>query len=394
MGLRNLRKEFGTSVAGAETGIRINTDEQEDAIATIRAVCKERRWEMRVWDHITGPVWYVGTQPESRRKVSAGSDGSSGPTGLSHQGGARPTVIGEMLTWLSEPPQLEKGDGEKRPPGTKPVITVLRNFHLAFGYDRADVVTAVHHVVSDRISDYGDYEKLKHALAEYGIEAQHDTGKFLVALMPEEAPLPPELRPLFKVITHELPDIAELDSILNGVDMQDSLTPTDRRRICMAALGLTRLQAEGVFSACSVEKKTVLAEYVWTEKSAILNREGLVNLYTGKEKFDDVVGLTGLKKILKDLLKPDKWEPDNPDLRSKGIALVGPPRTGKSFICKAMGNELGLPVLNVDVGSWFGGIVGDTERNTRKGFQIIRAHAPCIAVIDSDRVSSVGNFGV
>jgi hypothetical protein len=36
----------------------------------------------------------------------------------------------------------------------------------------------------------------------------------------------------------------------------------------------------------------------------------------------------------------------------------------------------------VHPGNWMGSLVGDTERMTRKGFQIIRAHAPCVAVID------------
>jgi SpoVK/Ycf46/Vps4 family AAA+-type ATPase len=127
---------------------------------------------------------------------------------------------------------------------------------------------------------------------------------------------------------------------------------------------------------------TLLPEFIWKHKSDILNAEGLVQLYQGKETYADVVGLGGLKEVLSDLLKPDEYDPDNYEMRCKGVALVGPPRTGKSLIAKALGNETGRPTLMVDLGAWFGGFVGDTEAKTRRGFQIIRAHAPCVAVID------------
>jgi SpoVK/Ycf46/Vps4 family AAA+-type ATPase len=55
---------------------------------------------------------------------------------------------------------------------------------------------------------------------------------------------------------------------------------------------------------------------------------------------------------------------------------------GKSLIAKAAGNELGLPTLMVHPGNWMGSLVGESEARTRKGFQIIRAHAPCVAVVD------------
>jgi len=56
--------------------------------------------------------------------------------------------------------------------------------------------------------------------------------------------------------------------------------------------------------------------------------------------------------------------------------------TGKSLVAKATGNELGLPTLMVNPGNWMGQYVGESEAKTRKGFQILRAHAPCICVVD------------
>jgi len=401
MALASLRKEFGVAVGAAEQAIRVNTDELDDAISTIGEVCKQHGWELRVWDHVSGTIWHNGEPPKKdvpggaltkKQALMADLNSPEGPT----------TPLQELLGFLAETPRPDTEDkGE-----VVPVVLVMKNFHLLFERDRGPAVAAVQHLVADKVGDHALYNKqdsnkqpsyMRQLMDQFGIEPESDTGKFIVGLMPAQAQLPPEVSPLFKVIEHELPDEEELGVILDGIvpsgeAAQDedgpAISKSVRKRVCKHARGLTRLQAEGVFSACMVQNgkkqnfEEILPKYVWEHKSRILNREGLVTLYGGKETFDDVVGLHGAKEIFKDLLAPDKYDPDNPDLRSKGAALVGPPRTGKSLIAKACNGTLDLPVLMCDPGSLMGGFVGDTERNTRKFFQIVRAHAPCIAVID------------
>jgi hypothetical protein len=88
---------------------------------------------------------------------------------------------------------------------------------------------------------------------------------------------------------------------------------------------LTRLQAEGVFGSCLVVHKRIVPSYVWQAKSEILNKEGLVELYQGKEKFKDVAGLDGAKDFLKRLLTPSEFDDSDPDVRARGVLFVGPP---------------------------------------------------------------------
>lgn len=386
MALKSFRKEFGVAIGAGEAAIRIDSDEIDDALSTITEVCKRHSWELRVWDHTVGVRWYTGTAPKAKeapKPQTLGDALASGPAN---------TALSVITEFLADVPQPDTGEeGEVRP-----VILVMKNFHLAFEVGgRGPVVSAVQHLITDKVGDHPRLKEFATEMQQHSISVDSDTGKFLVGIMPAEAKLPPEVRPLFKVITHELPDEEELLLILDGVLPQPEGEEDDaalslevRKKVCQHALGLTRLQATGVFSACVVQFSDkndfadLLPEFVWKSKSEILNAEGLVNLYQGKETFDDIVGLNGLKDLLSDLLDPDAHDPDNTELRSKGICIVGPPRTGKSLTAKAIGNKKKRPPFMVDIGAWFGQYVGETEAKTRKGFQILRANAPCIAIID------------
>lgn len=372
MALRSLRKEFAVAVAAGEQAIRINTDEHDDAIKTIAEVCRKYNWQLRVWDQTVGGVRYLPVEDEEPKAKTAGPAGlSSDSSSLSH--------LAEAVWFWQKPADPDpQSEGEVRP-----FVLVMKNFHLGFEQQRGPLVSVVQHLVGDKIADHPKYkEQLKAQLYDpKDIPGDCNTGKFLVGLMPAEARIPREVEPLFKTLDHELPDLEELLTILEGVNGDEPL-PGDAVKVCQHALGLTRLQAEGVFTASIIEKKRVDAEFVWQEKARVLNREGLVEVYQGQETFNDVVGLTGVKEMLTSLLTPDEAEPDNPDVRGKGILLVGGPGVGKSLIAKAAGNSLGLPMLQAHPGNLMGEFVGTTERNTRKLFQVLKAMAPCLTLID------------
>lgn len=403
-------KKFLTAIAAGEAAIRINTDEMEDAIRAIVDLAKgkdkdkektkgkdpSRGWSVRVWDHSAGVELYTDQPPSVKAGMGLPPTASSVTSGnsindmLEDTSEGPASFLGTLVDFLDTRPAFDvQGD-------IVPQILVFKNFHLAFDEDRGTVSSTIQHLVNDKMENHAHFDEiLKSKLRSLGMDSDVDTGRFIVGLMPQEARLPPEVRPLFKIITHELPEKTELRAILDplvadnvSAAIRAGFIDEQRDRACYYALGLTRLQADGVFAAAIAQfgkyedfgKK--LMHFVWTEKSRILNDEGLVTLHQGKETFDDVVGHEGLKQLLRDLMKPDPDDPGNPDLRSRGVALVGPPRTGKSMTVKACGNEADRPLLFCDVGALMGGIIGETEAKTRKFFQIIRVHAPCIAFID------------
>lgn len=386
--MSSLRKEFANAVAAGEAAIRINTDEISDALKSLTEVCKSKGWELQVWDETVGVEWFT-TKPSEDDGPSADTDPFSQM--------APPTALAELTRFLNVPAHPDPGGKIKSQTDdeggdVKVTILVMKNFHLAFERGRGPIVSAIQHIVSDRIEDHPEYKKLEKGLyAPYGISGNAPTGKFIVGLMPAEANLYPEVSPLFKVINHELPDIEELQHILSGIvisseegeqQKSDPIPPEERIKICKFALGLTRFQAEGVFATSLVKFGRVVPSYVWEEKSKILNKEGLVELYQGKETFNDVAGLEGAKDLVQRLLTTDKVDENDPDVRARGVLLVGGPGVGKTLLAKAAGNEMGLPTLMVHPGNWMGSLVGESEAKTRKGFQILKAHAPCIAIVD------------
>jgi ATPases of the AAA+ class len=62
--------------------------------------------------------------------------------------------------------------------------------------------------------------------------------------------------------------------------------------------------------------------------------------------------------------------------------LVGIQGTGKSLTAKAIAHEWHLPLLRLDVGRLFAGLVGESEARTRQMIQITEALAPCVLWID------------
>jgi len=359
----SLLKEFSVAVGAGQTGIRVNTDEMPDALATISEACQKKGWELRVWDKTKGLVAHGKPQPQ-KKPVPSPLAGIAQAQAQAKPQSNQENALAAILAFLEEPAKPDPAEeGEQIP-----VVCVFKNFHLTFERVREEMVSAVQHLIEDG----------------------KERSKFIVGMMPAEAKLPPEVEPLFHVIDHELPDEDEMLGILRGVvrtdeldDKEEGSPPTqEERATCKAALGLTRLQAEGVFAASTVQFGKVLPNEVWEHKAKILNREGLVELHKSPLNFSNVGGLHGVKDFLKRLCAYDPLEDVDPDARAKGVAAVGPPGVGKSLIAYCVGNELGIVTLKANPGNLMDQYVGNTEKNTRKFFQICKRMAPCVVVMD------------
>jgi SpoVK/Ycf46/Vps4 family AAA+-type ATPase len=63
--------------------------------------------------------------------------------------------------------------------------------------------------------------------------------------------------------------------------------------------------------------------------------------------------------------------------------LIGVPGCGKSLTAKAVGSLWKLPLLRLDVGKIFAGLVGSSEENMRKAIKTAEAVAPSILWLDA-----------
>src|SRR5512141_788631 len=66
----------------------------------------------------------------------------------------------------------------------------------------------------------------------------------------------------------------------------------------------------------------------------------------------------------------------------KGLLIIGIPGTGKSLTAKATAKVFGVPLLKLDAGKIFAGLVGGSESNLRSVIQTAEAIAPCCLWID------------
>jgi hypothetical protein len=66
----------------------------------------------------------------------------------------------------------------------------------------------------------------------------------------------------------------------------------------------------------------------------------------------------------------------------KGVLLAGLPGTGKTLLAKNIANILNLPLLQLDIASLLGSLVGESEGNVRRALKTAEAIAPCILWVD------------
>jgi hypothetical protein len=332
-----LAERLSEYVRAAFAGLWIQSFEHDDAIAEIARLCRQQGWGLAAWDIDRGMSLH-GRGPDSSSVVSA-SDPLSAIRAL-----------GAMAN----------------PEGTS--ILVLRNFHKFTS--NIEVVQAL----------------------DSAIAAGKTARTFIIVLSPV-VQVPVELERQFAVIEHDLPGREQLERIARGVATEpgelregDGLTA-----VLDAAAGLTRVEAENAFSLSLVRHDRITPEVLWELKAQTLKKSGLLTLHRGGETFADLGGLEALKSFCTRALRPGC----RPDVRARGVLLLGPPGTGKSAIAKALGNQTGRPTLFLDVGSLMGSLIGQTEERTRQALRIADAMAPCVILVEEleKALSGVGGTG-
>ncbi len=209
--------------------------------------------------------------------------------------------------------------------------------------------------------------------------------------------LPPELEHEFAVIDLDLPDTTRLGEVLDGIlQSADQQQPDSdlRESILHAALGLTTVEAENAFALSLVESGNIAPALVSREKARTLKRGGLVEVIDAKPGLDDIGGLDSLKRWLSQRRPAFGSAARDYGLPvPKGLLIVGIPGTGKSLTAKAAAGVLQLPLLRLDMGRVFGGIVGQSEANLRSVIRTAEAIAPCVLWIDEIEKGFGGSTG-
>jgi SpoVK/Ycf46/Vps4 family AAA+-type ATPase len=199
--------------------------------------------------------------------------------------------------------------------------------------------------------------------------------------------LPIELEKYVTVVNIPLPDRVDLAKTLTHVEKESGvlITPSLRNRLIDAALGMTTMEADLAFCLAVVKDhlKETSVRTVSEEKEQIIRKSGILDFFPKNESLKDVGGMDNLKDwLLKRQKAYDKkareWGLQEP----KGLLLLGVPGCGKSLTAKSIASCWEMPLLRLDIGRVFQGLVGSSEDNIRKALATAEAVAPCVLWID------------
>ncbi|NMB28414.1 MAG: ATP-dependent zinc metalloprotease FtsH, partial [Tissierellia bacterium] len=107
--------------------------------------------------------------------------------------------------------------------------------------------------------------------------------------------------------------------------------------------------------------------------------------------FDDVASLEEEKEELKeivDFLKSPRKYIEIGARIPKGVLLVGPPGTGKTYLSRAVAGEAGVPFFSISGSDFVEMFVGVGASRVRDLFEQAKKNAPCIVFIDE--IDAVG----
>ncbi len=210
-------------------------------------------------------------------------------------------------------------------------------------------------------------------------------GKVIVVLGCRLA-LPPELEREFVVVEFALPGPDALGVVLDNIATSADLAKpeaNEREMLLDAAGGLTSVEAENAFALSVVEIGKLCPQVVAREKANEVKKGGLLEVCPGPASLADIGGLEVLKEWL--LQRRDAFGQEAKAYglpAPKGLLIVGIPGTGKSLTAKATASVFGRPLLKLDAGRLFAGLVGQSEGNLRSVIGTVEAIAPCVLWID------------
>jgi len=245
------------------------------------------------------------------------------------------------------------------------------------------------------LADFHDYLEQKEIRTRLRILSQElkYSRKHIIILSPI-FPIPVELEKEITLLEVPLPDKLELRKTLKvliaeigqGSQKQFQIDRELEEQLVNAALGLTIHEADLAFSRALVETNGFnygSIKYVIKEKEQVIKKSKILEYYHTNESFKNIGGLNNLKSWLNTRGQAFSVKALDFGIQEpKGVLLTGVPGCGKSLIAKAIASIWNMPLLRLDIGKVFEGIVGSSENNMRKAILTAEGIAPCVLWLD------------
>lgn len=252
-------------------------------------------------------------------------------------------------------------------------IYIFKDFHIYFGGDR------------NARPDYAVIRKLRDIIPN--LKSSRKT----IVFISSKLVIPCDMEKEISILDFSLPTEAEIKSLLNelisGLNPENvKLTEDEKTLLSRSALGLTMQEAENAFCRAIVNLKGLdinALSIIHEEKNQVVKKTGVLEFVKSDLDINDIGGLENLKKWL--IRRNNSWSEKAKQYNlpaPKGVLITGIPGCGKSLTAKAMSAIWGLPLLKLDMGKIFGGIVGSSEENMRKAIATAEAIAPSVLWVD------------
>ena len=209
-----------------------------------------------------------------------------------------------------------------------------------------------------------------------------------IIIIGSDLTIPKELQDLITVVQFQLPleeEISqELNRLISSLNIKvDSQLFENLTRACQ---GLSLERIRRVLSKIIATYKTIDNDSIavlLSEKKQIISQTEILEYSSVNEQIANLGGLENLKDWLKKRKTAFGLQAFNYGLPTpRGLLLIGIQGTGKSLTAKAIANDWQLPLLKLDVGKLFGGIVGESESRLRQMINVAETISPCILWID------------
>ncbi|MFN5816128.1 MAG: AAA family ATPase [Pseudanabaena sp.] len=236
------------------------------------------------------------------------------------------------------------------------------------------------------LDDVAIARKLKNLARKLKSEAQN------IVILASKIIIPDSLSEFFSILEFPLPNPNELkieiEQIANSTNSDHDLRLNKQAidDLVRASQGLSLERIRRVLAKAIAEHNCLRSEdveLILEEKRQSIRQTQILEFYPSTTEISDIGGLDNLKEWLlrrggafSDRAR--KYGLPHP----RGLLLAGIQGTGKSLTAKAISHHWHLPLLRLDVGRLFAGLVGESESRTRQMIQLAEALSPCVLWID------------
>ena len=240
------------------------------------------------------------------------------------------------------------------------------------------------------LDDVAIARKLKNLARKLKSESQN------IIVLASQINIPDSLSEFFAILEFPLPNPDELRTeieqiiiSLNSPNNPQSVPQMDKSAVndlVRAGQGLSLERIRRVLAKVIAENGCLRpedVELILEEKRQSIRQTQILEFYPSTTEISDIGGLDNLKEWL---LRRGSAFSDRARKyglpHPRGLLLAGIQGTGKSLTAKAISHHWHLPLLRLDVGRLFAGLVGESESRTRQMIQLAEALSPCVLWID------------